>query len=229
MSKAKFVDLTGNKYDMLTVMYRNIEAEQNYDCTGLKYRPIIWHCKCDCGKELDIRQGQLLRKSSFLHSCGCTKKRNPNYNKDKNDTNSLEWEELYDYVKRKVFNYDEDISLSPHMILRLQGLRKGKFYANNNTKSKANYSFQTILNTFMFCRSQILIANKKEFDSDDQKFNYIMKIIESKIGEVRQREINTNRMKEKIKSVDMTIATHKGAEYKRKTVDVKNKRLENMW
>ena len=56
-----------------------------------------------------------------------------------------------------------------------------------------------------------------------------MKIIESKIGEVKQREINAKRMKEKIKSVDMTIATHKGAEYKRKTVDVKNKRLENMW
>ena len=62
-----------------------------------------------------------------------------------------------------------------------------------------------------------------------RKIGNIMKIIESKIGEVKQREINAKRMKEKIKSVDMTIATHKGAEYKRKTVDVKNKRLENMW
>ena len=55
-----FQDLTGMKFDRLTVLYR---AQNN------KYNKIMWHCICDCGKEVDINAASL--KSGRTRSCGC--------------------------------------------------------------------------------------------------------------------------------------------------------------
>lgn len=57
-----FKDETGNKYGRLTVLYR---AENSKD------GKIKWHCKCDCGNEVDIR-GTDLRNGKTI-SCGCFK------------------------------------------------------------------------------------------------------------------------------------------------------------
>lgn len=54
------IDMSGAKINMLTVLYR---AESVRGRT-------MWHCKCDCGKELDIWAPHL-KKGQY--SCGCAK------------------------------------------------------------------------------------------------------------------------------------------------------------
>ena len=57
---SKFVDLKGNKYNMLTVISMNGRD---------KYGKILWLCKCECGNET-ITHGRDLTKN-HTKSCGC--------------------------------------------------------------------------------------------------------------------------------------------------------------
>lgn len=61
------IDLTGQRFGRLTVMY---EAEPKYTSGG--NRKVAWHCKCDCGNEKDVASGDL--KSGHTQSCGCYNK-----------------------------------------------------------------------------------------------------------------------------------------------------------
>jgi hypothetical protein len=58
----KLIDLTGQKFGRLTVIGRTDKKKNN---------DILWHCKCDCGQEVDVR-GFFLR-SGQTKSCGCYK------------------------------------------------------------------------------------------------------------------------------------------------------------
>lgn len=64
MSHGKFEDLSGQKYGKLTVLYRAADYVQP---SGQHKR--MWHCRCECGKECDIRANDL--KSGNTQSCGC--------------------------------------------------------------------------------------------------------------------------------------------------------------
>lgn len=57
------IDLTGKKFNYLTVMYAtgHIEGKKGY----------FWHCKCDCGNEVDVLGESL--KSGNTTACGCRK------------------------------------------------------------------------------------------------------------------------------------------------------------
>ncbi len=59
-----FEDLTGKKFYKLTVLYR---AEDYIQPSGQHKR--MWHCKCECGRECDVRANDL--KSGNTRSCGC--------------------------------------------------------------------------------------------------------------------------------------------------------------
>lgn len=56
----KIKDLTNQHFGKLTVLY---------DTGVRKNRQVVWHCKCDCGKECDV-VGQALR-TGHTKSCGC--------------------------------------------------------------------------------------------------------------------------------------------------------------
>ena len=56
-------DLTNKRFGKLTVLYSLEERKNGH---------IIWHCKCDCGKERDVVAGSL--KSGNTKSCGCLRK-----------------------------------------------------------------------------------------------------------------------------------------------------------
>lgn len=56
-----FIDISGRKYGMLTVLHR---AEN-------RGRQTFWTCRCDCGTVKDIRGGDL--KCGKIRSCGCIK------------------------------------------------------------------------------------------------------------------------------------------------------------
>lgn len=62
-----FIDLTGARFGKLIVLYR---AEDHIQPSGQHKR--MWHCKCDCGNECNIRANDL--QSGNTTSCGCVQK-----------------------------------------------------------------------------------------------------------------------------------------------------------
>lgn len=140
-----------------------------------------------------------------------------------------DWESLYFYVK-DLLGYDENQSLSSTMVLRLKGLLTNKFIENNNITSTANYSYETILTTFKFCSNDIQKALRtNSFKDEMHKFNYILKIVEKNINTVYLRTKNIEKTKEEAKNTTIDTVNHTGAEYQRKTKEVNNKLLNDLW
>lgn len=63
----RFIDLTGQKFNKLTVI-RKIGVAKN--------RQSIWLCRCDCGNKKEIVYGELTKKYHPTKSCGCLLKEN---------------------------------------------------------------------------------------------------------------------------------------------------------
>lgn len=140
-----------------------------------------------------------------------------------------DWESLYFYVK-KLLGYDENQALSSTMVLRLKGLLTNKFIENNNIQDGANYSYETILNTFKFCSPTINKALKtNSWSNEMHRFNYILKIVENNINNVYLRMKNVQKTKEEAKNTTIDTANHIGAEYQRKTKEVNNELLNELW
>lgn len=59
-----YSDITGQRFERLVALY---PARRN-DKSG----SVIWHCRCDCGNEVDVPYNQLVYTSQ--KSCGCQKK-----------------------------------------------------------------------------------------------------------------------------------------------------------
>ena len=84
-----------------------------------------------------------------------------------------------------IMGYDENQALSKQMTLRLKGLLTNKFIENNNIQDGANYSYETILNTFKFCSPTIQNSLRtNRFKDEMHKFNYVLKIVEQNINNV---------------------------------------------
>lgn len=49
------------------------------------------------------------------------------------------WNELCDYVKREILEYDENMKFPKYLALKLQGLKKGEHIANKNIRASASY------------------------------------------------------------------------------------------
>lgn len=138
-----------------------------------------------------------------------------------------DWESLYFYVKN-LLGYDEKQSLSSTMVLRLKGLLTNKFIENNNTQSTANYSYETILNTFKFCSPQIKNALRtNSWSNEMHKFNYLLKIVESNINTVYIRMKNAEKAKEEAKNTTIEAPTHTGAEFKPR--EKKKDKFADLW
>lgn len=138
-----------------------------------------------------------------------------------------DWESLYYYVKN-LLGYDENQALSSTMVLRLKGLLTNKFIENNNIENTANYSYETILNTFKFCSPDIYRALRtNNFKDEQHKFNYILKIVEKNINTVYMKMKNVEKAKEEAKSVTVEMPIHTGAKFKpkEKTTD----KFSNLW
>lgn len=142
--------------------------------------------------------------------------------KDKQD-----WEKLYFHVK-SIMDYDENQSLSSTMVLRLKGLLNNKFIANNNIESTANYSYETILNTFKYCFPDIQKALRtNNFKDEQHKFNYILKIVERNINNVYVRMKKNEKAKEEAKVISIEVINHTGAEFKPR--EKKKDKFADLW
>lgn len=61
--RRKVKDISGEKFGRLTVL------DFHHKYTGQNSHATYWHCKCDCGKEVVVSQGNL--HSGKVRSCGC--------------------------------------------------------------------------------------------------------------------------------------------------------------
>ena len=137
-----------------------------------------------------------------------------------------DWTELYSYVK-ELMEYDDKTSLSRTEVLKLKGLTRGQFIANNNQQELAEYSFYEILVTFKICKFDIIRGfRSNSFKTNSHKFNYMIKIVESNLSTVRERLKQREQAEQKIENIEVNMI--EGATYKRKTKEVRNKRLEGL-
>lgn len=115
-----------------------------------------------------------------------------------------QFNELYSYVK-ELMGYDEKTSLSRTEVLKLKGLTRGQFIANNNQQELAEYSFYEILVTFKVCKFDIIRGfRSNSFKSNGHKFNYMIKIVEGNLSTVRERLKNKKQAEEKLESIEVT-------------------------
>lgn len=139
-----------------------------------------------------------------------------------------DWDNLYQYVRHNVLNYDDNQALSTNMVLRLKGLLTNKFMENSNKEDTANYSYVVVLNTFKAYNSEIQrgFANNN-FRDEWHRFNYALKIVESNLNDVYIRMKNV----EKAKEVEKTDVSHT-VEYVntfKKNEKKTNNRLDELW
>ena len=59
-----YTDITGQKFGRLTALH----PARRYDKSG----SVIWHCRCDCGREVEASYNSLLYANK--RSCGCKRK-----------------------------------------------------------------------------------------------------------------------------------------------------------
>ena len=138
-----------------------------------------------------------------------------------------QWDELYSYVKG-LMGYDDKTSLSRTEVLKLKGLTRGQFIANNNQQELAEYSFYEILVTFKICKFDIIRGfRSNSFKSNGHKFNYMIKIVEGNLSTVRERLKSRQKQEERIASIEINTE-EEIAEYKKKSKEVKNKRLKGL-
>lgn len=141
-----------------------------------------------------------------------------------------DWDELYQYVKIDVLGYI-DKKVPNSLALRLKGLNEGKYMVNNKSACKAKYSFKQILTTFKLYKFEITNGfknNEKIFKDEGHKINYMMVIIEKKINDVVDK---MNRIdKAKIQGAKVEVNTNEEkAEYKPRTKEITNDRLNDLW
>ena len=145
----------------------------------------------------------------------------------------VEWDELYQYVKVKIMKYNDDQALSKQMVLKLKGLQRNQYVANNNQEATANYSFKVILYTFKAYSQQIdRWVSTHSFTDENHKFNSILCIVREHINDVYKRFLNAKKTQEKTENMDMSNLTQDKADYKRKTTDMSDKqakKLEEYW
>ena len=143
----------------------------------------------------------------------------------------LELDELYQYVK-KLMGYDDSFVLPKQMVLKLKGLRNGKYIANNKTANTCEYSYKTILNTFKACSVQIRKAlSGNKFTDENHKFNYILVIVRNNLHEVAAREQRLQKANEKAQNMEVATPVNDD-NYVRKAKPLSKeqaKRLEHLW
>jgi hypothetical protein len=139
----------------------------------------------------------------------------------------LDWDALYNYVKLDILNY-QDKKMPKEMVLRLLGLKDGKFYANNKVKTEASYNYKLILLTFKLMKGTILqCLSSVEIKDERHKVNLIMKIIESEINNVKDRLESKKKSEEKLLDTDLSHQIHEQQQYTKKSN--KTDKLKELW
>ena len=142
------------------------------------------------------------------------------------DSSKKQWDELCEYVKKEILEYDDNMKFPQYLALKLQGIKRGNHIANNNHTSNANYDDYTILCTFKLCRQKIisyLHDNEMKIKDENHKINLIMKMIEPEINDVYLRIQKAEKAKSSVENKSFENQSNENAGYTRKTKDVNDK------
>lgn len=100
-------DITNQRFGLLIALYPTDQR---------KSRSIVWHCKCDCGKEYDV-SGVLLRNGEVT-SCGCKLRSNGE-------------QIIFNLLINKNINFEEQKSFNTCYNPKTKKLLYFDFYINN--------------------------------------------------------------------------------------------------
>lgn len=142
------------------------------------------------------------------------------------------WIELCEYVKKEILNYDDTMKFPKNLAIRMKGLKYGQYMANNNKNHEAMYDDYTLLCTFKLCRSRIvnyIQNNAISIKDEEHRINIVMKIVESEVNDVHMRLQAAQQSKQKIQRVSFDTQTSTSAEYKKKTKEKTNKKLDDLF
>lgn len=151
--------------------------------------------------------------------------------RSKNEPKNKEWNDLCEYVKKEILQYDDNMKFPTYLALKLQGLKKGQHIANNNIKAEACYDDYTLLCTFKICKRKILDyieKNETKIKDEKHKINLIIKIVEQEINDVYVRLKQAKKREEKIVDTSFDNQFNNSAKYTKKTQDI-NDRMKNLF
>lgn len=99
MKISKLIDLTGQRFGMLTVIKR---TEDYIFKSGRRER--MWRCQCDCGNIVDVIGTNL--KNNNTTSCGCFRKEKIKNDKTIHGLSKSRLNYIYRHMKSRCYNYN---------------------------------------------------------------------------------------------------------------------------
>lgn len=147
------------------------------------------------------------------------------------------WDNLYEYVRTEILQYDEKQSLNKHQRSRLQGMRSGEYGNKRNKKvslSEEGYPYDVILMAFKVKKIAIkeAITERSKFKDEKHMFDYLMVIVESVINDVYARMKERQIANDKLDKLDYSKYQQEDYEYKEKANIKENKvakLLNDLW
>lgn len=128
------------------------------------------------------------------------------------------WEKCYEKFK-EVMGVKKANGLDEHSVMRLLGLRNGKYYPNGNTRIlKRGYDFDVIYYTLLYCTNSIQYAfSTMSFSDQKHKTDYAMKIIFNNVNYISEQVESKNRAERKLRNVSVEDKTEYEELYQSKT------------
>lgn len=141
-----------------------------------------------------------------------------------------QWDELFTYIEKQIFNYDDNQKLQKNAVLRLKGLSRGQTVASNNVEEHGKYGPDILLIAFKINRNNIVpYLNKKDFDSEEHKMAYCCACVRDKLNSVYEKVQRAKKMKQQEQNIDTSIIENEGVEYTMKNNIKKAKVHKELW
>lgn len=136
------------------------------------------------------------------------------------------WDEMCEYVKKEILGYDDNMKFPKMLALKLRGMKKGQYIANNNIIKDANYSNQCLMLTFkmnkMYLKS--VLNNNKNIKDESHRINLMLKIIGDKLNDTYLRLKQIEQTANVVENIDTGIFSSDSAEYKNSSLKDEKKR-----
>lgn len=129
-----------------------------------------------------------------------------------------EWDDLYNFVKDEIYNYDKSQSLSRYTISKIQELRSNC------------YSYRCILLTFVDCKDLLVSKiHNTNWNGETHMTNYIVKVIESRLNDTYMKmKADERQVKDGVKLATNSFVDISSRYVPKKPVDIPDKYKE-MW
>ena len=195
-----------------------------------------WYCKEELSKEdMELHNvnnvNRKFHKSRLCKSKFIKKQQEVLAEEAAKKAEYVEWDKLYQYVKREILKYGEGMQLSSYARGRLLSLRHGDFVRRGVTLSKNGYPYHIILATFKFQKQNIVnsIAGK-DFANENKKFDYVMAIISNNINDVYNMYLNKAKQERKMQTQQIDVNTNNDIKYiKKSETNSVSSMMESLW